>query len=72
LIGPLAGVRVIELAGIGPIQLDCTLLADLGADVVRVERPGGQVYVPPEREVLHREVLRAWGFADAEIEAAIT
>ncbi len=52
--GPLAGVRIVELAGIGPIQLASTLLADLGADVVRVERPGGQMHVPPRREVLHR------------------
>jgi crotonobetainyl-CoA:carnitine CoA-transferase CaiB-like acyl-CoA transferase len=40
--GPLAGVRVLELAGIGPIRLGCMLLADLGAEVVRIERPGGQ------------------------------
>jgi alpha-methylacyl-CoA racemase len=52
--GPLAGVRVVELAGIGPIQLAGMLLADLGADVARVERPGGQVYTPPRTEVLHR------------------
>ena len=52
--GPLAGVRVLELAGIGPIQLGCMLLADMGAEVVRIERPGGHVYVPPEREVAHR------------------
>ena len=52
--GPLAGIRIVELAGIGPIQLGCMLLADLGAQVVRVERPGGQVYIPPEREVVHR------------------
>jgi len=36
LAGPLAGVRVLELAGIGPIQLGCMLLADLGAEVVVV------------------------------------
>jgi len=52
--GPLAGIRVVELAGIGPIQLAGMLLADLGADVARVERPGGQVYMPPRTEVLHR------------------
>jgi alpha-methylacyl-CoA racemase len=52
--GPLAGVRVLELAGIGPIQLGCMLLADMGAEVVRIERPEGNVYVPPEREVSHR------------------
>jgi alpha-methylacyl-CoA racemase len=37
--GPLAGLRVVELAGIGPGPHACMLLADLGADVVRVERP---------------------------------
>ncbi|MFG2820487.1 CaiB/BaiF CoA transferase family protein [Kitasatospora sp. NPDC048365] len=38
--GPLAGVRVLELAGIGPGPFAAMLLADLGADVVRVDRPG--------------------------------
>ena len=36
--GPLQGMRVIEFAGIGPAPLACMLLADLGADVVRVDR----------------------------------
>jgi alpha-methylacyl-CoA racemase len=39
--GPLAGLRVVELAGIGPAPFCAMLLADLGADVVRVDRPGG-------------------------------
>jgi alpha-methylacyl-CoA racemase len=39
--GPLRGVRVVEIAGIGPGPHAATLLADLGADVVRVEKPGG-------------------------------
>ncbi|MFB6604468.1 CaiB/BaiF CoA transferase family protein [Streptomyces noursei] len=39
--GPLGGVRVVELAGIGPGPFAAMLLADLGADVVRVDRPGG-------------------------------
>ncbi|MFI7402132.1 CaiB/BaiF CoA transferase family protein [Streptomyces sp. NPDC049541] len=39
--GPLSGVRVVELAGIGPGPFAAMLLADLGADVVRVDRPGG-------------------------------
>src|SRR3954465_8946346 len=39
--GPLKGVRVVEIAGIGPGPHAAMLLADLGADVVRVERPGG-------------------------------
>lgn len=40
--GPLHGVRVIELAGIGPAPFCGMLLADLGADVVRVDRPGAR------------------------------
>src|SRR3984893_4893790 len=38
--GPLQGLRVVELAGIGPGPHAAMLLGDLGADVVRVERPG--------------------------------
>ena len=37
--GPLAGLRVIELAGIGPVPHAGMLLADLGAQVVRIDRP---------------------------------
>jgi alpha-methylacyl-CoA racemase len=39
--GPLSGIRVIEFAGLGPGPYCGMLLADLGADVIRVERPGG-------------------------------
>lgn len=38
--GPLNGTRIIELAGIGPVPFAGMLLADLGADVIRVDRPG--------------------------------
>jgi alpha-methylacyl-CoA racemase len=38
--GPLAGVRVIELAGLGPAPFAAMLLADMGAEVVTVARPG--------------------------------
>jgi alpha-methylacyl-CoA racemase len=41
--GPLRGVKVVEIAGIGPGPHACMILADLGADVIRVERPGGQL-----------------------------
>ena len=36
--GPLEGLRVVELAGIGPCPFAAMMLADLGADVIRVER----------------------------------
>ena len=39
--GPLHGVRVIEIASLAPGPFGCMILADLGADVVRVDRAGG-------------------------------
>ena len=38
--GPLDGIRVIELGGIGPTPFAGLMLAELGADVVRIDRPG--------------------------------
>jgi len=38
--GPLRGVKVVELAGLGPTPYAGMLLSDMGADVVRVDRPG--------------------------------
>lgn len=53
--GPLAGVRVIELGGIGPGPHAAMVLADLGADVVRVRRPSGGLTMPAENlDLLHR------------------
>ena len=53
--GPLAGLRVVELGGIGPVPHAGMVLADLGADVVRIQRPGGGLDTgPPDRDVLLR------------------
>ncbi|WP_338900194.1 CaiB/BaiF CoA-transferase family protein [Streptomyces sp. TG1A-60] len=53
--GPLTGVRVVELAGIGPGPFAAMLLGDLGADVVRVDRPGGAgLAVNPRYDVTNR------------------
>ena len=52
--GPLAGVKVIELGGIGPGPHAGMVLADLGADVVRVRRPGGLQMPPENRDLMHR------------------
>ncbi|WP_301126232.1 CaiB/BaiF CoA transferase family protein [Streptomyces cacaoi] len=53
--GPLAGVRVVELAGIGPGPFAAMTLADLGADVVRVDRPGGGgLAIPHRHDVTNR------------------
>ncbi|MBB6427900.1 CaiB/BaiF CoA-transferase family protein [Sphingopyxis sp. JAI128] len=45
--GPLAGLRVLEFAGIGPGPHCGMLLADLGAEVVRIDRPGGNGWPNP-------------------------
>jgi alpha-methylacyl-CoA racemase len=53
--GPLSGVKVVELAGIGPAPFACMMLAELGAEVLRVERPGGGLAMgPPDFELLNR------------------
>ncbi|MFF2847646.1 CaiB/BaiF CoA transferase family protein [Streptomyces sp. NPDC058001] len=53
--GPLAGLRVVELAGIGPGPFAAMLLADMGADVLRIERTDGSPSdIPPERDVTRR------------------
>jgi alpha-methylacyl-CoA racemase len=38
--GPLSGVRIIEIGGIGPAPFSAMMLADNGADVIRIVRPG--------------------------------
>ena len=53
--GPLQGLRVVELAGIGPGPHAAMILGDLGADVVRVERPKTGPGVPaPSRDSMLR------------------
>src|ERR1700747_429597 len=55
LAGPLVGLRVVELAGMGPGPFAAMLLADMGAEVIQIERPtvnGGSI--PPEQDVLRR------------------
>jgi alpha-methylacyl-CoA racemase len=47
--GTLSGVRVVEFAGIGPGPFCCMLLADMGAEVIRIDRAGnvGKDSAPP-------------------------
>jgi len=56
--GPLAGVKIIELAGIGPGPFCAMLLADLGATVLRIERPGAEQDLLPEHDVTLRNRCR--------------
>jgi alpha-methylacyl-CoA racemase len=41
--GPLSGIKIVELAGIGPGPYAGQLLADMGADVIVIDRPGGSI-----------------------------
>ena len=52
--GPLRGVKVVEVAGIGPSPHACMTLADLGADVIRIDRPGGGMFAMGDKDLLNR------------------
>ncbi|ODS99218.1 MAG: carnitine dehydratase [Erythrobacter sp. SCN 62-14] len=52
--GPLAGLKVMEFAGIGPGPHVAMLLADLGAEVVRIDRPGAATTNPVVERARHR------------------
>jgi alpha-methylacyl-CoA racemase len=53
--GPLADLAVVELGGIGPVPFAGMIFADLGADVLRVDRPGISSYPgEPRHDLLHR------------------
>ena len=54
--GPMAGLKVVELAGLGPAPFAAMFLADQGADVVRVERSGAGFTMPidPRLDTLQR------------------
>jgi alpha-methylacyl-CoA racemase len=55
--GPLRGITVVELAAIGPAPFCGMVLADLGADVVRIDRPGGPGAPPGPLERSRRSVV---------------
>ena len=52
--GPLTGIRILELAGLGPAPFAATTLAELDADVVRIDRPGGAGPKITESDSLNR------------------
>jgi alpha-methylacyl-CoA racemase len=59
--GPLAGIRIVELAGIGPGPFAAMLLADLGAEILLIEPPRAreaQMPLPPEHDPLFRGRVR--------------
>src|SRR3954469_15874638 len=52
--GVLEGLRIIELAGIGPVPFAGMMLADHGATIIRVEREDREPVIPPEYDILGR------------------
>jgi alpha-methylacyl-CoA racemase len=55
--GPLEGIRIIEIAGIGPGPFAAMMLADMGAEVLRIERPSGSIaslWPTPAADLLSR------------------
>jgi alpha-methylacyl-CoA racemase len=55
--GPLAGVKIIEMAGLGPTPFAGMMLSDAGADIVRIDRPERATYPPhtdPHVDLMNR------------------
>lgn len=52
--GPLDGVRVVEIAGLGPTPFAAMTLADMGADVIRIDRPGAGHIFGLRNDILNR------------------
>ena len=51
---PLTGIRIVEMAGLAPAPFAAMMLADHGAEVVRIERAGGRPPIPPDKDILRR------------------
>jgi len=59
-VGPLSGFRIIELAGIGPGPMGAMMLGDMGADVIRIDRPAAEPTSSiPRRYLVHGRSRRS-------------
>jgi alpha-methylacyl-CoA racemase len=52
--GPLQGLRIVEMQGLGPTPFAAMWFADMGADVVRIQRPNLKPLIPMKQDVLNR------------------
>ncbi len=52
--GPLAGLKVLEFNGLGPAPFACMVLADLGADVLRIDRAGADNLLGLKKDIMER------------------
>lgn len=58
--GPLQGIKVLEFAALGPAPMAAMFLADMGAEVLAIERapvPGGKPLFDPDKDILRRNKL---------------
>jgi alpha-methylacyl-CoA racemase len=52
--GPLRGIRIVEFAGVGPVQFAGMMFADMGADVIRIDRPNPASLLELDYDILDR------------------
>ncbi|MBZ0130971.1 MAG: CoA transferase [Rhodobacteraceae bacterium] len=65
-VGPLDQIRIVEIAGLGPTPFAAMLLADMGAEVIRVERPDARSLLGLDYDILDR----GRGFVAADLKDA--
>lgn len=68
--GPLRGLRVLEFAALGPVPFACMVLADMGAEVVTIDRPDAEAADPRTSTRRGRTVVALDLKRDADREAA--
>ncbi len=64
--GPLSGIRIVEIAGLGPTPFAAMILADMGAEVIRVERPATRHLLGLDYDILNR----GRGFVELDLKTA--
>ncbi len=64
--GPLAGLRIVEIAGLGPTPFAAMCLADMGAEIIRIDRPGAKHLLGLDYDILNR----SRGFIQLDLKSA--
>lgn len=63
--GPLDGIRIVEIAGLGPTPFAAMCLADMGADIIRIQRPGNKHLLGLKYDILNR----GRGYVDLDLKS---
>jgi len=64
--GPLKDIRIVEIAGLGPTPFTAMILADMGAEILRIERPGNRHLLGLDYDILNR----GRGYLEADLKNA--